>query len=130
MYQLIEALKKFIDAKKHSENWEKARKDFQAQCVDLWETQASEKDSMELDLVGSTKKVTLVKSETVKIDEEGLREALGEKMWDKITTRKLDNKKLESFVAVGDIDIEVLDTYSEIVPRTPYIKITNVKKSD
>ena len=127
---LQDKLKEFYESKVKSEGWERTRKLRQSACVELFD--GHEEDTTEFDygVIPESYKATCVKSETVKIDEAGLKEKLGEEVWEQITTPKLDMKKLESLVATGDIDPELVAHYSSIVPRTPYIKITKIKSND
>lgn len=126
---LQDKLKEFHEAKVKADGWEKTRKIIQSACVELFD--GYEEDTVDLvyDEEG-VYKATCVKSETVKIDEEALKERLGVDVWDQVTTSKLDMKKLESLVASGAIAAEVVADHSTIVPRTPYVKITTVKEGN
>ena len=127
---LIEKLKEFHESKVKSDGWDKTRKLRQSACVELFENLPELEDTTEFDYGEGMEsyKATCVKSETIKIDEEGLKEKLGSEIWEQVTTSKLDMKKLESLVATGAIASEVIADYSTIVPRTPYVKI-GIKKS-
>lgn len=61
---------------------------------------------------------------TLVLDEGKLKKNLGAKLWVAITTRVLDRKKLDAFLASGEIDAAVIAQCSNESPRTPYIKIT------
>lgn len=125
-YILDEKLKKFHRVKQNAEHAEALRKELQKECVALFEKH--ELDTAELVYeIDAVYKATCVQSETVKIDEDGLKAKLGEDVWEQITTSKLDMKKLESMVATGAIAVEHVEEYSTIVPRTPYVKITKAK---
>jgi regulator of replication initiation timing len=61
---------------------------------------------------------------TLVYDEDKLRKRLGASLWNKITTRVLDKKKLEAFVASGEISTTVLAACSEEKPSNPFVKVT------
>lgn len=69
-------------------------------------------------------KFTLVKPTTVVTDEAKLKRLLGAQMWNKVTTRVLDNDKVKAFVKAGDISSRTLAAASEVVDKTPYVKAT------
>lgn len=69
-------------------------------------------------------KFTLVKPTTVVTDEAKLKRLLGAPMWNKVTTRVLDNDKVKAFVKAGDISSRTLAAASEVVDRTAYVKVT------
>ncbi len=115
-------LKKLQEIKDQLAVLEAERKKLQEQL-----SEAMGDDSVDF-CVGEQKfKATCVRSETVKIDEEALATALGKKVWEQITVRKLDNKLLEAKVALGEIPVELVSDHSTIVPRKPYIKTTAQK---
>ena len=123
-------LQEFCEAKRMSARWEAKRKEKQKECVELFKQYPDVKTVLVKQWQDKPLRATLVKSETVKIDEDRLSEALGEEMWDKITTRKLDMDKLEDMVATGAIDAGILGDYSEVVPRTAFIKLTHAKLNE
>jgi hypothetical protein len=53
---------------------------------------------------GEAVKGTLVEPQSVVIDEERLKKAVGASMWKKVTKTVLDKTKLEAAVAIGEID--------------------------
>lgn len=85
----------------------------------------NESSTVEWELNGRPSKATVVYSSVLKFDEDGLSEALTARMWNEISTRKLDQKKLEDKVARGSIDPTLVADHSDEVPRSPYIKISH-----
>ena len=69
---------------------------------------------------------TKVQSSTLKIDEDGLAEAVGPQKWVTISKRVLDRKLLENAVVADKFDPNLLAQHSEEVPRAPYVRV-NVK---
>ena len=122
-------LSKFTRLKQMAEDIELQRKDAQRTLVESFK--APENEILNGTIVwehdGLPIRATLVESETAQINEEGLKGAIGPELWDKITIQKLDMKKLESLVSLGDVDVELVSEYSEVVPRTPYVKISKTK---
>lgn len=68
--------------------------------------------------------VTRVQGSSVVIDEEKLKNRLGASMWNKITARVLDRKKLEAFIGSGEIPTTVVAACSDEVPKAAYVKVT------
>jgi hypothetical protein len=69
---------------------------------------------------------TKVQSSTLKIDEDGLAEAVGSQKWVTISKRVLDRKLLEDAMMRDRIDSTILTRHSDEVPRAPYVRV-NVK---
>ena len=69
---------------------------------------------------------TKVESSTLKIDEDGLAEAVGSQKWVTISKRVLDKQLLEDAVVKDRISPTLLADHSTEVPRTPYVRV-NVK---
>ena len=67
---------------------------------------------------------TKVQSSTLKIDEDGLAEAVGPQKWVTISKRVLDRKLLEDAVVSDRFDPNLLAKHSEEVPRAPYVRVT------
>lgn len=75
-------------------------------------------------------KVTYVQNSTVKVNEEGLRKALGARVFNKYTVRKIDKNKLETGIATGEVDGVVVSQYCEIKSSKPYIRYTEGAASE
>lgn len=67
--------------------------------------------------------ITLVEGSTMLLDEQKLKTALGAQMWSKVTSRVLDRKKLDAYVASGDINPLVIARASTEKPKTPFVKV-------
>ncbi len=75
--------------------------------------------------MGSAK---VVRPSTIKYDEDRLQATLGSDRWSRATKTVLDTKALDAMVADGVVEIGEVAACSEVVDRSPYVKIT-VKKS-
>lgn len=69
-------------------------------------------------------KATKVQPVRTVIDENSLKRSLGEKLWMKISTRILDKKKLEAYIATGEVDPMIVAECSTENPSSPYIKLS------
>ncbi len=69
-------------------------------------------------------RVTKVQGHRSVWDESALRSMLGQSGWLKVSSRVLDKKKLESKIAGGEIDPEVVAECVTEVPNAPYLKIS------
>lgn len=97
-------------------------KEMQQEVIDALD-ELNEK-SISVDIEGRQVKATKVEPVRTTIDEASLKRALGEKSWMKVSTRILDKKKLEAFIATGEIDAMVVAECTTENPSSPYIKIT------
>jgi len=61
---------------------------------------------------------------TTAIDEKGLRKALGARVFDKFTERKLNRKKLEDAIDQGAVDQLVVAQYVEAKKSEPFLTFT------
>ena len=59
-----------------------------------------------------------------KIDPEGLKEAIGTRLWNKITVAKIDTKALEAEVVRGAIDVATVADHSTVTAKKPYVRLT------
>ena len=69
-------------------------------------------------------KVTVVQSETAKVDEKTLFDAIGKRAFDKIADLKLNKRKLEAAIQNGRIDPELVARNTVISKSSPYIRVT------
>lgn len=67
---------------------------------------------------------TVVRGARAVLDEGMLQKNLGSTLWNKVTTRVLDRKKLEAYVASNEVDPMVVARATSEVPNKPYVKIT------
>lgn len=75
---------------------------------------------------GSVYRATVVRSERTKIDDEGLRKAIGSRSWNKLTTRKVDAKLLEKAVISGEVQEATVSRYVTITTASAYPRITKL----
>lgn len=80
--------------------------------------------SHKVEINGQAWGVTLVEGTSVVLDEGKLKKRIGAALWNKITTRSLDKKKLEAFIASGEIKSTDVAACSDLIPKTPFTKIT------
>lgn len=73
---------------------------------------------------------TAVYGETVAYDEQRLFEKLPMAAWDAITVKKIDRRKLEDQVMVGNIDAHLVVECATVKPRKPFIKLTEHRESE
>ncbi len=73
---------------------------------------------------GRSIKATRSQSNRTVIDETGLKKSLGETLWNKVSSRVLDKKKLEAFIASGEVSATAVAKCSTENEGKPYIRIT------
>ena len=74
--------------------------------------------------------VTIVRPESSSVDEDGLREELGEQVFEKLTKPKLDMAKLNEAVRMGEVDPVKIAKYVKVTKSTPYARATLVPLED
>jgi hypothetical protein len=74
---------------------------------------------------GRTLRATRVQSTSWSIDEPALQTELGATTWNRVTTRVLDRKKLEAYIASGDIDPVVVASVSTEKTNKPFIRLSD-----
>lgn len=124
--ELTMALSEVHDAEREFAFVEGQRAKARQRLVDLLAARG-EKSLVGWDMSGRTWKVTVVESETTKIDADGLRADIGARAFNKLTERKLDARKIEAAVANGSLSVEDLANYTTITPRARWPKITELK---
>lgn len=77
--------------------------------------------------IAGTYSIVVSHPKSAALDEAGLSEELGKRMWDKITTRVLDRNKLDAFIKSGEIDPDTVAAYTEITERNPSLRVTAKK---
>lgn len=80
--------------------------------------------SLTVEVDGRNVRATKVEAVRTTIDEKSLKHSLGEKLWLKVSTRILDKKKLEAFIATGEVDAMVVAECSNESTTAPYIKLS------
>lgn len=76
------------------------------------------------DLEDGAFKIRVVASETVRVNEPGLKKALGARLYNTLLKKSLDQSLLKKALADGKVDPIVVAQHSEVVPRKSYIKLT------
>lgn len=89
------------------------------------ETMGDQKTTVAGDL-----KMTVVRGTMVKINEAGLKKALGAPLWRKVTKQVLDKSKLEEMVNSGDVDLNTVAAYTDVVPKKAYVSFATVDRTE
>ena len=79
---------------------------------------------------GRVWRLTYVQTHTPVIDEKGLRKALGARVFDKYTVKKLDKKLMERAMDVGEVDPVTVAKFVSEKPSKPYLRATLVEKEE
>ena len=103
------------------------RKDLQQKI--LASLEANDTHTIDWEHKGERSKATAVYSSTLNFDEEEIAKALTKSMWEQVSSRRLDQKKLEDKVARGSVDPAVISEHTTEVPRAPYIRISFPKSA-
>lgn len=85
-----------------------------------------EKTLIGLDRDGQPVRATVVRGETTKVDEIGLRNHIGLRAYNKLTVRKLDTDKVTKAIEANQLPVAVYAEYVTISPRAAWPKITKL----
>lgn len=84
--------------------------------------------SLQTSVGGKTYRLTYARRSTVKVDEAGLKKAIGTRAWNKLTDRRFSNKKLELALDNDELDPMVVAPYLQEQISAPYLRQSEVKK--
>lgn len=119
---------RLMELKLAAEEATRAFKDFQQLFV--LEMDVLEEQSLEFADEDYNYKLKVVRGERTNIDPVSLKKALGARMWNTLTERKLDLKKVERAISKGDIDPVIVSQSTTYVNSSPYVRITDSKRID
>lgn len=96
----------------------------------LKDMQAKARKSISADVAGVKVKATYVQGYSTKINEDGLKKALGATRWVKVTKMVVDKKKLEEAMSSGLVDPMVVGQHVQQTPNQPYLRVTESLQED
>ena len=103
-------------------NWQTQLDEAKIELMSLLEKH--ELDTIDVEVREEQTKITIVRPSQLKIDEEGLEDAVSEAIWRSITKRVIDKKALEDAVAKGKVEAQIVSKNSKEVATKPYLRIT------
>lgn len=103
---------------------QRAFREAQDQIVDLMQSYSVPTVSALEEETGLYHTGTLVESEVIEIDQEGLCNSVDAELWEKVTKRVLDPVKLDAHMVTGDLDPKIVNKNTIIKRRKPYIRFT------
>ena len=103
-------------------NWQTQLDEAKIELMSLLEKH--ELDTIDVEVREEQTKITIVRPSQLKIDEEGLEDAVSEAIWRSITKRVIDKKALEDAVAKGKVEAVTVSKHSKEVATKPYLRIT------
>lgn len=121
--ELEERVRTIADLKAQAAQLSETISSLQGQIIDQMD-EMGEKTVRVKAADGTTIIATRTQSARYAIDEKSLQSKLGAALWKKVTTRILDRKKLDAFVASGEIEPLVVAECTTESHNAPYIKIT------
>ena len=116
------ALGNLLAVKADLEHLSKEKTRLESQVIALMEEWGDDRYEIETDQLVA--KAVIVRAERAKIDAEMLRENLTPALWNRVTTRVLDEKKLSAYVKAGDIPAAIVAEVTTIVQNRPYVRVT------
>lgn len=79
---------------------------------------------------GKVRKVTYVQNTTTVVNEDSFKKEIGARAFNKLTTAKLDRKKLEAALDTGEVDPIILGKHTETKPSKAFIRYTEGTADD
>ena len=73
---------------------------------------------------GMRTKATVVRPTVIEVDGDVLETLIPKKVWDSITTRRVETRLFDAQVRVGNISAVVADQVSTVTARRPYVRVT------
>lgn len=73
---------------------------------------------------GKTFQATRIQATSIIIDEPKLKKRLGLALWNRVSTRTLDKKKLEAYIASGEVKASIVAECSIDKTSAPFVKVT------
>lgn len=122
------ALTRYIEAKKAADQAVRELKLAEEELAEALRT-AGQK-SISLTEGDKVQRATYVQTETTKIDEDGLRKAVGVKVWNRITNRKVDKAKLMTVIGEGEISQELAASFITLQKSKPYIRFSEGQRKE
>ena len=98
-------------------NWQTQLDEAKIELMSLLEKH--ELDTIDVEVREEETKITIVRPSQLKIDEEGLEDAVSEAIWRSITKRVIDKKALEDAVAKGKVEAVTVSKHSKEVATKP-----------
>ena len=101
---------------------EERYKEAEARLIKLMEAEGVRSSTKEIE--GVSIRATLVERERVTIDEPSLRKALGARLFNKLTVRKLDQGLLKQAIVDEQVDPVVVSQHSVITRDRAYVRLS------
>lgn len=115
---------KALAATKHEiAELQEAAKEREAKLLDIYED-LGEKSISVTTSSGEVITGTMVQGERVVFNDAALKKSLGAAMWNKVTERVLDKRKLEDQIAAGKVETADVAAASKTTKNKPYVKVT------
>jgi hypothetical protein len=125
-YQTEQAIERLLveieSAEEEAQNWQAQVDKSKAELMALMEKH--ELSTIAIQVREEDQRVTVVRPTQLKIDEQGLQDAVSEAIWRTITKRVIDKKALEDAVTRGKVEAETVSKHSKEVATKPYLRIT------
>ena len=94
-----------------------------AQALLMKQMEADQRKSYKWTADGMSHSVSYTQGHTTVIDERGLRRALGAKVFDRYTVRKLERRAMEKAMDSGEIDPITVSRYVTLKPNKPHLSL-------
>lgn len=79
---------------------------------------------------GQPHTLTYVRGSTTRIDEVGLRKAMGARNFDRYTRKTLDRRAMEKAMGAGEVDTVTVSRFVTVVPKKPYLNHSHKEEEE
>lgn len=116
-------LKALATTKREIAELQEAAKEREAKLLAIYD-ELGEKSITVTTASGEIVTGTMVQGERVVFNDAALKKKLGATMWNKVTERVLDKRKLEDQIAAGAVETADVAAASTTTKNKPYVKVT------
>lgn len=120
------AAREYANLRHEEREYERRRKEVGGRLLPMMQEKSVTKEKVDFD-ADTIASVGIKTRDNYKIDEDKLKKALGAPLFNKLTTAKLDEDKIEAAIALGDVDPNVVAACTEHT-ETQYLEVRYTKK--
>ena len=92
--------------------------------------EADQRKSYHWSADGQPQSLTYVRGSTTRIDEIGLRKAMGARNFDRYTRKTLDRRAMEKAMGAGEVDTVTVSKFVTVIPKKAYLNYSHKEEEE